>query len=166
MKIQIPKLTKSQKQVAIVTAAVAVATVAYFALRAPRMKSIYDWDDDINAAQGHPFTVRVPRGTYGVSSPDLVIVSELDVGTETHVTMMPPLQQPETYEIKAVMVDEGGQMFFPIIVTARPANVYNEIPTRNRAPLHAAGSTFAMGIDDMGAARIVHASALFGGQRS
>ena len=45
----------------------AIAAAAYFMRN--KFKAIYNWDETIYAAQGHPFTVRVPRASIPSRAP-------------------------------------------------------------------------------------------------
>jgi len=115
-------LTKRQQ--AYVWTGVGVASLLgiYLLYRAFKKKGsrLYYPGDEVQSIQGGQFTVRLPRGDYIVSSPDLQKITEVDLGTSTDVVLMVVTQSADTYTINTTLVDQQSGKSYPLSVVAFP----------------------------------------------
>lgn len=123
----IPGLTKRQSYYASVGFAAVAGAGLYFLLRPKyRFRSIYDWDDsDITVLQGHPFSVRVPRGQgFIVASPDVIVKSQADFANETHLSLvsLPIVRKP--YNLQTSIIEEISGDTYPIRFVAVPMSMF------------------------------------------
>ena len=123
----IPGLTKRQSYYAAVVSAVVAGAGLYFLLRPKyRFRTIYDWDDgDITVLQGHPFTVRVPRGQgFIVASPDVVVKDQSDFANQTHLSLvsLPIVREP--YSLRTAIIEEISGDTYPIRFVAVPMSMF------------------------------------------
>ena len=93
---------------------------AYYLMRGPQFKAIWDWNDLMHTSPGALFRVRMPRGPYTVASPDLKVHAQTSVGTETLVVMVAPTSELEEYSIKSVLINEDTGETYPIEVVVHP----------------------------------------------
>ena len=128
----IPGLNKKQSYIVSTGSAIVLGVVLYFAMRSksPKIKTVYDWDDTITVMQGAPIQVRLPRGQYQVISPDVLLMSQTDKGTETIVVIMTRPVADQMYSIDTLLVDQATNKTFPIHLEAWPSSAFE----RNRAP--------------------------------
>ncbi len=127
----IPGLTRRQSTIVTVGGAVLLGGLLYLALRSgkPRLKPIYDPGEEMATVQGHPFTVRVPRGEYMVPSPDVQALTQVDIGNHTHVVLQTLRSDREPYTIDTMLVERTTNRTHPIQIVAYPAETF----VRNRA---------------------------------
>lgn len=126
----IPGLNKKQSYFVTTGSAVVLGVVLYLALRSrtPKLKVITDWDDTINVMQGAPIQVRLPRGQYQAISPDVLLMAQVDKGTETHVVIMALPLSDQMYSIDTLLVDQLSNKTFPIHIEAHPASAFQKNP--------------------------------------
>lgn len=123
------KLTKDTKYAIGALLGVGAIVATYYVFRTPPLKPIYEAGETMNVVQGHPFTVRFPRGDYSVGSPDIMIQAQNDLGNETHVVLVTPVSpMGEPITIKTVIVEQDSGKPYPIEIVARPVTAYGALP--------------------------------------
>lgn len=100
----------------------AIFGIGYLASRKRDLPRLQPYDQDIEAIQGMPFTVAVPRGeSFIVASPDVLLQAQVQRGNESHLVLATmPVDEPE-YTIETVVVDQGTGDTYPIRIHARPS---------------------------------------------